>query len=756
MLASFFAIDTFWRVTLQLARDSTSKRGYAQRALVLLTRYPFVALNKRVAELVGRAFYGEEDGTSGDMSLLESAWRELCLWPAPHWSVCCFRILKWCYAILLHTTNCTFDSSASYELPLLGHVLLFRAPPARGLAHIFDSADTSDGLRVASPRVALGCASRVSNLDDVNVYAAFNGITDQLWLLWELVLTAEPLLVYGSTPTHASDAVFAALSLIAPLEYGGDIQPFYTVQEETFSAYSIDVKGAPLPAAIVGSCKAHLFVFVFFFFFFFFFFLLTFLFVSFWRYFLTRIASLSANPFFFRAFAHWPNVLSVGELSNDGVPQLSRRNTTKGLTQARKPSSNRARAMAGREVQCFSQTLVTPRTPIVRPSSAVLGQLFDPSQARQSAPLSRVASSELSTSVAANSSRGTSPSVGGADSASASQATPSTWTSMVDSFSSSVSKVMSTKIVINRSNSKSRQGDKAARRKGFSFSISIGVDDDDSDDDNDDNDDDDGNDNNGKAAADRDDSNQVADSQPLTGGQSGNSNANASSSSQVDKDSIVAESKRADGTAAPLPDAGSSQQADDADMTALPPQEASAHNVPEPASDSSAADAEVAALLAGGPNTPSKQSSDKLSERITGIGSPPPEQDSAAAGSSERWSRAALTAGLKSLADAAAESSRAVAASLWPEPKESIEAHKLVTFNNAVLRRHFFELTETFLAALESHFLTLLPAKPEGSIRPFGEKEFLDNGIDHSFSFFFFFFFFFFFLVLMYDFMNSV
>lgn len=117
---------------------------------------------------------------------------------------------------------------------MLGHVLLFRAPPARGVAHILDDnvSPRHDSQRTA--HVALGCASRVSNLDDVNVYEAFNTIVPDLWLVWELVLTGAPLMICGTTPAQASDAVFAALSLIAPLEHAGDIQPFYTVQDGEF------------------------------------------------------------------------------------------------------------------------------------------------------------------------------------------------------------------------------------------------------------------------------------------------------------------------------------------------------------------------------------------------------------------------------------------------------------------------------------------------------------------------------------------
>ena len=39
-------------------------------------------------------------------------------------------------------------------------------------------------------------------------------------------ITGEPVLLFGSTPAHCSDGVFALLSLIAPLSYGGELSCF--------------------------------------------------------------------------------------------------------------------------------------------------------------------------------------------------------------------------------------------------------------------------------------------------------------------------------------------------------------------------------------------------------------------------------------------------------------------------------------------------------------------------------------------------
>ena len=66
----------------------------------------------------------------------------------------------------------------------------------------------------------------VSNLQSINLYSCFKGLITQLWLLWELVLTNQPILVASPTPAQCSDAVIALVSLISPLEYQGDFRPY--------------------------------------------------------------------------------------------------------------------------------------------------------------------------------------------------------------------------------------------------------------------------------------------------------------------------------------------------------------------------------------------------------------------------------------------------------------------------------------------------------------------------------------------------
>lgn len=57
----------------------------------------------------------------------------------------------------------------------------------------------------------------------------------KLWVLWEMALVGEPLLVVAPSPSETSSTVAAIASLIAPLPYSGDFRPYYTIHDPQFS-----------------------------------------------------------------------------------------------------------------------------------------------------------------------------------------------------------------------------------------------------------------------------------------------------------------------------------------------------------------------------------------------------------------------------------------------------------------------------------------------------------------------------------------
>jgi len=229
----------FWYcyVFFRQTREMECKRGYKQKSLVLLTRHSFGhGLFKRVASIVANLYF--QHGTT----LLEAAHQNILSWQAP-------------------------VPGITYELPLLGTVLSFHVPFSSN--HIIDPPRQPKGPS-ARPKISNMEVKEIviSNLHSLSVYTALKELLPQLWLLWELVLVNAPIAVISPSPSAASDTVLSLVSLIAPLQYGGDYRPYFTIQDADLKLFTAKKP----PPAIVGV----------------------------------------TNPCFANAFRHWPNILYAG------------------------------------------------------------------------------------------------------------------------------------------------------------------------------------------------------------------------------------------------------------------------------------------------------------------------------------------------------------------------------------------------------------------------------------------------------------
>jgi hypothetical protein len=110
-------------------------------------------------------------------------------------------------------------------------------------------------------------------LHTVPIFAPLAPVISKIWLLWELVLLGQPILVLSPEPGLSSDAVLALTSLLSPLEFKGDFRPFFTIHDGDFKSFSDDSKN-PDPydsGLIVGG----------------------------------------TNPYFFKALSHWRNIVTL-------------------------------------------------------------------------------------------------------------------------------------------------------------------------------------------------------------------------------------------------------------------------------------------------------------------------------------------------------------------------------------------------------------------------------------------------------------
>ena len=168
--------------------------------------------------------------------------------------------------------------------------------------------------------------------EEVDLFTCLLPVVDHLDLLWELVLTAEPMVVMASTPAICSSAVQFLTTIIYPFSYAADYRPFYTIHDSDFkeitgggcnnaavpaaAAAANGSNGAPAASSSSSSSSSPL---------------------------LPNIMLGVTNPFFSKALAHWPHIVRLGDQVLP--PQPGERRTCR-LSSARRRSTGARSALA--------------------------------------------------------------------------------------------------------------------------------------------------------------------------------------------------------------------------------------------------------------------------------------------------------------------------------------------------------------------------------------------------------------------------
>ena len=150
-----------------------------------------------------------------------------------------------------------------------------------------DPSDAEQVLKVAGSEIHVRPQPGLELFQDVQLFSTFGSLSVALWLLWELALTGQQILVLGPTPDRCSNAVLGICSLIAPIPLAVDYRSFFTMFDKDFATISRPQNKQPV---IIGG----------------------------------------TNPFLLRSLEHFPNVVSLGSHRsgvNDSA-QIARRNQT--------------------------------------------------------------------------------------------------------------------------------------------------------------------------------------------------------------------------------------------------------------------------------------------------------------------------------------------------------------------------------------------------------------------------------------------
>ncbi|KAF9480001.1 DUF1630-domain-containing protein [Pholiota conissans] len=175
-------------------RDSSSKRGYSQRSLVILTQYQYPALYSGVSNIIGPLF--GEHGTP----MLEAACHNIATWPDP-------------------------TLGKTLELGFLGTVLHVEIP------HSIDSQQvtaTSSFNEKYDPKSHILAMSAPFTPPPILLFEA---CLPNLWSIWECLVLCEPILIFGTSPAQTSQAVWWLRDLLRPIPLAGDIRPYFTMQD---------------------------------------------------------------------------------------------------------------------------------------------------------------------------------------------------------------------------------------------------------------------------------------------------------------------------------------------------------------------------------------------------------------------------------------------------------------------------------------------------------------------------------------------
>ncbi|CAK8534405.1 unnamed protein product [Lathyrus sativus] len=195
--------------------DERLKRGGEQKSVVILSHRPYSSVFRPLLQIVGPLFF--DIGKKA----LEHIAAYVSKWPPP-------------------------VPGQVMDLPIGNASLKVNLPPALSLP-------VENGLSFEESASSANNQSALQGLfHDSDLFGSFRGLLLQLWLLWELLLIGEPMLVIAPTPPQCCEAVASLVSLVAPLLCSVDFRPYFTIHDPVFARLNSIQEGEAFPPVILG------------------------------------------------------------------------------------------------------------------------------------------------------------------------------------------------------------------------------------------------------------------------------------------------------------------------------------------------------------------------------------------------------------------------------------------------------------------------------------------------------------------------
>ncbi|GFZ05907.1 hypothetical protein Acr_18g0000770 [Actinidia rufa] len=200
--------------------DERLKRGGEQKSVVILSHSPYSSVFKPLLQIMGPLYFDK------GKKALEHIAAYVSMWPSP-------------------------VPGKLTELPIGNATLKVNLPLAHSLpldlgVSLEESTSSMAPFPPNNQSVPQGL------FHDSDIFGIYRGILLQLWLLWELLLIGEPILIIAPTPPHCCEAVLALVSLVAPLLCSVDFRPYFTIHDPEFTRLNSLQEGDVFPPMVLG------------------------------------------------------------------------------------------------------------------------------------------------------------------------------------------------------------------------------------------------------------------------------------------------------------------------------------------------------------------------------------------------------------------------------------------------------------------------------------------------------------------------
>ncbi|KAH7928067.1 DUF1630-domain-containing protein [Leucogyrophana mollusca] len=176
-------------------KDASSKRGYQQSSIVILTHLPYPALFTSLASKLGPLFHRH------GVPMLETA---------------CHNVASWCSPL----------EGSTIELGFLGSVLHVELPRTLDDQQLTETVSFGEKF---DPSCHLLASSTPFDPPPVLL---FETSLSHIWSIWECLVLGEPLLVYGPSPAMTSQAIWFLRDLLRPIPLAIDFRPYFTIHDK--------------------------------------------------------------------------------------------------------------------------------------------------------------------------------------------------------------------------------------------------------------------------------------------------------------------------------------------------------------------------------------------------------------------------------------------------------------------------------------------------------------------------------------------